>query len=324
MTQSIWIFLGLVFAAVLLLSQGLMVPVFGEARATRKRLKLRLAEIEAHSGHQAIQSLLREKYLRELSPLERRLESLPHLETLAAYIEQAGLKTLAYRVVLSALALGGLGSWLAWNFTRMPAVAAGGAVVGLVAPFLRIFYARSRRLAQFEEQMPEAIDVMRRALKAGHPFSGSIKLVAEDMDPPLAREFELTFADINYGNDARRAMLGLLERVPSVSVMAFVTAVLVQKETGGNLADILDQISKVIRGRFKFYRKVKTLSAEGRMSAWILGLVPFVLFALISIIQPDYLPGLLDDPDGRKLLVYAGIASFVGILWIRRIIRIDV
>ena len=165
---------------------------------------------------------------------------------------------------------------------------------------------------------------MKRALKAGHPFSATLKLVSEDMDDPVAREFELTFADINYGNDVRRAMLGLLQRVPSLTVMALVTAVLVQKETGGNLAEILEQISTVIRGRFRFYRKVRTLSAEGRMSAWILALVPFVLFIVISITTPDYLPALLETPLGVKLIAIAATMGVIGIYWIRKVIQIEV
>ena len=126
----------------------------------------------------------------------------------------------------------------------------------------------------FEEQLPDAIDTMTRALRAGHPFPAALKMIGDEFDDPVAAEFDLTFGDINYGNDVRRAMLGLLSRIPTVTVMALVTAVLVQKESGGNLAEILERISAVIRGRFKLYRKIKTLSAEGRMSAWVLAMVP--------------------------------------------------
>jgi len=122
----------------------------------------------------------------------------------------------------------------------------------------------------------------------------------------------------------RRAFLGLLERVPSVTMMSFVTAVLVQRETGGNLAEVLDQISRVVRGRFKFYRKVRTLSAEGRMSAWVLALVPLMLFSLISYTSPDYLPLLTHDPMGRKLITVAVGLGLLGVLWIRKLLRIEV
>ena len=144
------------------------------------------------------------------------------------------------------------------------------------------------------------------------------------MDKPVAEEFEMTFNDISYGSDVRRAMLGLLQRVPSVTLMALVTSILVQKETGGNLAEVLEQIAKVIRGRFKFQRKVKTLTAEGRMSAWVLATVPLVLFATISITTPSYLPTLVDDPRGHNMIIFGCISGLIGIFWIRRIIRIEV
>jgi tight adherence protein B len=179
-------------------------------------------------------------------------------------------------------------------------------------------------MQKFEEQLPDAIDIMKRALRAGHPFASTLKLVATDMDKPVAEEFEMTFNDISYGNDMRRAMLGLLERVPSVTVMALVTSILVQKETGGNLAEVLEQIAKVIRGRFRFQRKVMTLTAEGRMSAWVLALVPLVLFATIWVTTPSYLPILFEDPRGQNLIIYGCVSGVIGIAWIRKIIRIEV
>jgi tight adherence protein B len=319
-----WIFLGLVFLAVFLLAQGTVVPVFGEGRKMRKRLQARLHQVSTASSEPALSSLLRAKYLKELSPLERSLESLPMMEALGRVIEQSGRQTRAYRVVSLSLVLMIVLAITGWLMTRLLPVAIAAGLAGLVVPYLKVFQDRARRLAKFEEQMPEAIDVIKRALKAGHPFSQSLKLVAEDMDDPIAREFDLTFADVNYGNDVRRAMLGLLERVPSVTVMAFVTSVLVQKETGGNLAEILEQISSVIRGRFKFYRRVRTLSAEGRLSAWILSLVPLALFVVIWFTTPSYLPRLIEDPDGHALIFGAAGLTMVGILWIRRIIRIEV
>jgi tight adherence protein B len=197
-------------------------------------------------------------------------------------------------------------------------------VVGFAAPYMQLSIQRRRRLDKIEEQLPDAIDVIKRALRAGHPFNAAIKLVADDMDQPIAREFELTFSDLNYGNDVRRAMLGLVTRVPSVTVMALITSVLVQRETGGNLAEILDQIAKIVRSRFRFERKVRSLSAEGRMSAWVLAMVPLGLVVMLSIASPGYLPVLLKNPTGHKLLYGAGILAVIGVLWIRRIIQIQV
>jgi tight adherence protein B len=323
MSSGLMIFLAMVFAAVFLLSQGIVIPVFGEGNKVRKRLRQRLEEIDTASGEESYSSLLREKYLRSLSPFERWLESLPGMERISRIVEQAGKSTPAYRLIVAGIFLGCVLGAACWMYTRSPIWTPVCFVVGVALPFIKLFRDRKQRMEAFEEQLPDAIDSMKRALRAGHPFGAAIKLVSEDMDDPVAREFELTFADINYGNDMRRAMLGLLQRIPSLTVMALVTAVLVQKETGGNLAEILEQISTVIRGRFRFFRKVRTLSAEGRLSAWILAMVPFVLFVVISVTTPDYLPVLLEDPIGQKMIGVGFVMGVIGIFWIRRIIRIE-
>jgi tight adherence protein B len=318
------IFITLIFVTVFLLAQGLVVPVFGESAQARKRLKKRLAVIDSQGGDNSYSSLLRKKYLKRLSPLERFLEDLPAMESLAKTIEQAGHSTRAYRVVLLSIILGVSAAYVSWVMFRMPLMTAMFAAFATFLPVMKIRRDRTARLGKFEEQLPDAIDVMKRALRAGHPFSAALKLVAEDMDEPVAKEFELTFNDISYGNDVRRALLGLLSRVPSVTVMALVTSILVQKETGGNLAEVLEQIAKVVRGRFRFQRKVKTLTAEGRMSAWVLATVPLILFATIWVTTPDYLPVLIEDPRGQKMIMYGAVSGVIGIAWIRRIIRIEV
>lgn len=322
--QGIWLFVLLVFFAAVLLMQGTVVPVFSESRKMRKRIAARLSNVAQSGDGAEFASILREKYLRDLSPLERTLESLPVMERLSRLIEQSGRETPAYRVVVSAIALSIAANIAAWIFTRQWQAALAAALVGLVLPFLYVFRERAKRLEKFEEQMPEAIDVIQRALKAGHPFSQSLKLVAEDMDEPVSREFELTFADLSYGNDPRRALLGLLQRVPSVSVTALITAVLVQRETGGNLAENLGRISNVIRGRFRFQRKVKTLSAEGRLSGWILSMTPLALFGILWLMHPDYVARLTGHPKGPTLIYAAVFMGSVGVLWIRRLVRVEV
>ena len=324
MTSGMQMFVILVFVAVILLMQGMVVPVFGESGKARKRLKKRMAEIEAVGDGEAFSSLLRDKYLRRLSPFERRLESLPAMETVAKRIEESGHKILAYRLVLIALVMGVAGLVLSWFYYRSPMVTVTIALLATYAPFMKIKMDRIKRIQKFEEQLPDAIDTIKRALKAGHPLGASIKFVADESPNPVAEEFELVFGDINYGNDVRRAMLGLLSRVPSVTVMALVTAILVQKETGGNLAEILEKISTVIRGRFKLQRKVQSYTAEGRMSAWVLAIVPLVLFVALYITTPDYLPVLLEDERGHNMIVYGCVSTVVGVFWIRKILRIDV
>lgn len=324
MSDGMMFFIALIFVSVFLLVQGLAIPVFGESAQARKRLKQKLGEIESASGEEAYSSLLREKYLRKLAPWERQLESIPTMEALAAYIEQSGHKYLAYRVALLSIVIATLAAFASWAFFRIwyaPIVAA--AVTGYL-PFMKISSDRAKRMALFEEQLPDAIETMTRALRAGHPFPGALKMIGDEFDDPIASEFELTFGDINYGNDVRRAMLGLLGRIPTITVMALVTAVLVQKESGGNLAEILERISGVIRGRFRLYRKIKTLSAEGRMSAWVLAMVPLGLFVVLTVTTPDYLPTLLDDPRGQKMIVGSMFSAAIGIFWIRKILRIEV
>jgi tight adherence protein B len=323
MTSGVIIFLSLLGGAVFLLSQVLIVPAFGSDARTRKLLRRKLLEIDSVDAQREVASLLRQKYLHQLSPLARRLEDSPHMEALGRVIEQSGSTILAHRLVaLAALAAIG-GAVVAIFLTGNWAIALLAFIAGGSAPFVYIFRKRRARLEKFEEQLPDAVDVMKRALRAGHPFNTCIKLVAEDMDEPISREFELTFADVNYGNDVRRALLGMLLRVPSSNLMAVVTAVLIQKETGGNLAEIFERISLVIRSRFRFGRRVRTLSAEGRMSAWILTLVPIILFGVLWITTPSYLPPLLEHPGGQKMLGFAVAMMVVAVFWMRKIIRID-
>ena len=322
--RSNWIFISLVFVSMFLLVWGFVVPVFGESRNMRKRLLARLDTVAAANAQAQYASLLRDKYLGKLSPLERSFETVPGMERLTKLIEQSGKSTPAYRVVLLSVALAAAGGICGWMASRTWQVSVTAAVVALLLPIAKILRDRVRRMAQFDEQLPEALDVIKRALKAGHPFSQCLKLVAEDMDEPINAEFEKVFSEINYGSDVRSAMLGLLERVPNLSVMALVTVVMIQKETGGNLAETLERITAVIRGRFKLQRRVRTLSAEGRMSAWILAVIPVLLFAAISITQPQYMPMLVKDPRGPNLIMGAVTLGIIGIIWLRRIIKIDV
>ncbi len=323
-TEFILIFLGMIFLSVFLLSQGLAVPVFGEAGKVRKRIRERLHVLERASDVPNMQTILRQKYLTRLSPLEAALEQLPGMEKLAEMVEQGGHEFRAYRVIMLGLALAAGGAMLVWLWFPLwwASLAAGAALFWV--PILKISSDRGKRFAEFEEQLPDALDSMVRALKAGHPFNETLRLVADEQKGVVAHEFGLTFADINYGNDVRRAMLGLLERMPSMTVMMLVTSILLHRETGGNLTEILQRLSSLIRGRFRFQRKVKTLSAEGRMSAWVLVAIPFVLTIALMTTSPEYLPMLLKEPIGHKLIAGAFTAMLLGIFWIKKIIRIEV
>jgi tight adherence protein B len=324
MRDGLWIFALLVFFTVVLLVQGTVVPVFSNSRKMSKRIQARLQRLADTSGGPEFASLLREKYLRDLSSIERALESLPGMERLARMLEQSGLQILAYRVVLLSFVLSAAAAMVCWIISRWWPFSIIGALVGMAVPSFYVLQARAKRFARFEEQMPDAIDMIQRGLKAGHPFGHCLKLVAEDMEEPIGREFELTFADLSYGNDPRRALFALLQRVPSVSVTALITAVIVQRETGGNLAENLAKISSVIRGRFRFQRRVKTLSAEGRLSGVILSLTPLVLFGVLWLMHPEYIAILVNHPRGPTLISSAVAMGVIGLLWIRKLVRIEV
>jgi tight adherence protein B len=310
--------------AVSLLVWNLVIPVFGAERQAAKRLKKRLRHVAESENRPSAAGMLRDKYLDNLGPLGRRLESLPGMERLAMMIEQSGRETPAHRLMLLVLVIGTISGITAWYFTNNLYIGLAVALVAAPLPLMKISFDRAKRMAKFEEQLPEAMDIMVRALKAGHPFAETLRLVSEEMDQPIAKEFGITFADINYGLDIKQAFLNLLERVPNITLMTVVTAVIVQRETGGNLAETLSNISSVVRGRFRFQRKVRTLSAEGRMSAWVLVLIPFTLFLGLMVTSPTYLPILIQSPLGMKIIAVAFTLVIIGIFWLRRIIRIDV
>lgn len=318
------IFLVMVFVAVLLLVQSFMIPVFGENRRARKRLKNRLRSMHGMDNPEARVSLVRSKYLRDLTPLERWLEGLPGMQRLERLIEQAGRETLAYRVVLKAVLLAAAAGVISALAVRHPVLLVIPALLAAAYPFLRLAMDRSRRLVRFEEQFPDALVVMARALRAGHPFADALRLVADEMRAPISEEFRITFMEINYGGDVRTAMLGLLDRIRSVTVMAFVTSVLIQKDTGGNLAELLDGLAGVVRDRFRFHRKLKTLTAEGKLAAWVLSLLPFFMAGVLSLVNPNFLPMLTEDPAGRQMIVAGFVLMITGIVWMQRTVRIDV
>ena len=318
MELTAWLIPLLVFATV----AALVLTVISMASSDRdQRLRERMQRMNQSVDRVKPQSLLREQYLRELHPVERMLEDLPGISRVEKLCEQCGYHIPAYRVVALALGLALVASAVV-AMTGRPVMACVVFVVVLPLPFLKLAKDAADRMQAFEDQLPDALDVMSRALRAGNPFNGTLKVVAEEMDDPIATEFGVTFSDLNYGVDVKPAFLALLERVPNVSLSALVTAVLVQRETGGNMAEIMDRISAILRQRHRFRRRLKTLTAEGRMSAWILILMPFVLALVLSIMSPEYLPMLVEDPLGIKLILVAlGVMTF-GVFWIRRVIRV--
>ncbi|HVT34820.1 MAG TPA: type II secretion system F family protein [Nevskiaceae bacterium] len=313
-----WLISAIVFVAVFMAALALVSYLGG---AGRRRLQQRMQQLNQAAPVEEARSLLREQYLRDLTPLERFLEALPGMRNIERLSEQSGRRVPAYRVVLLSLGLAALGALVLLACGR-PFLALVAAAVLLPAPYLKLLNDRNNRVTLFEEQLADALDVMSRALKAGNPFNETLKVVAQEMSDPISTEFGITFSDINFGVSVKSALLGLLERVPNISLSAMVTAVLVQRETGGNMAEILERVAQILRQRHRFKRRLRTLTAEGRMSAWVLVLMPFALAVVLSIVSPDYLPRMTQDPFGVQLIIGAVVMMGLGVLWIRRVIRV--
>jgi tight adherence protein B len=239
-------------------------------------------------------------------------------------IAQAGLQMKAGKLVLMSACLG-LGVFVAAGFFY-PGTPVGpllGLVVALI-PYGVVAYLRQKRLQEFEERFPEALDLLGRAVRAGHAFTTGLEMIAKESPEPIASEFRTTFEEQNFGLPLRDALLNMTERVPSIDVRFFVTALLIQKETGGNLAEILDGLSRVIRDRFRIYREVRVRTAQGRLTAGILIALPVFMMIVLMVLNPTYMRVLFQDPKGPLVLTIAGVMQVIGSLTIWKIIHIEV
>ena len=194
----------------------------------------------------------------------------------------------------------------------------------LGVPYFLVRRARARRLHRIEYQLPDAADFIARALRAGHSFTNVLQIVGNELSEPLSGEFRIAREEINYGVPMSEALHNMAARIPLTDLRYLIIAVLIQRETGGNLAEILGNISQIIRGRLKLAAQVRVLSAEGRMSAWILGLLPFTVAGVMVVLNPEYIKILWTDPSGIRLLWYALAMIVVGVFWLRKVIRIRI
>jgi tight adherence protein B len=318
------LFAGMIFVIVLLMTQAFVAPLMGSRRQARQRLRARIRDLGSSSEGAAHASLVRDKYLQRFSPWERRLESLGFMGRIRDALNHAGVEQPAYRMVMVCLALTVIAGLLAFWQTASGATALVVSTVAALTPYLLLQRRRHKRLQAFEEQLSDALSVVARSLRAGMPFSEALHIVATEMPEPVGKEFGRVFSELNYGGDVKTALLGMLERMPTVAVMGVVTAVLIQRETGGNLAEVLDRISGLLRQRFRFQRSLRTLTAEGRGTAWVVAVMPFALAAVAEMLSPGWITDFVRDPTGRQLFIGAFVMMVVGILWLRRLVRIDV
>lgn len=325
MVDSIFLMFGVaVFVAVVLSLESGFIWWNSTRGPEARRMEHRLREASAGVHGQSQLSILKQRALSESKGLERLLLLLPRVHSLDRTLVQSGLN-------LSVGEFAGL--TIAAFFIGLLSMLfmARGIGVGLLLgafmatwPSIHVLRARAMRLVKIESQLPDAIDLMGRALRAGHAFPTALQMVGEEVSDPIGAEFRVLFDEINYGVPMNDAMLNLLSRVPSTDLRYFVVAVMIQRETGGNLAELLDSISAIVRGRLKLMGEIRTLSAEGKMSAWVLSLLPFVLGGVIQLVNPGFLSVLWTDPFGLKL-VYGVIALMLFGIWLMsRIIKIRV
>ncbi len=239
-------------------------------------------------------------------------------------IEQADLEWSVGRIVFLSLLIAVATAWFGQFVVKNVIIALVVAIVLGSAPYVYVRVKRAARLRKFNSLLPDAIDLMSRALKAGHSVSSSIEMIAQEISPPVGPEFRRLFEEQNFGLPLREAMLNLANRVPIADVQFLVTAILVQKETGGNLVEILDKTASVLRDRMRLQGQVRVYTAQGRLTGWILSLLPFVIFGIISTINPGYAHILLDDPLGQKLIIAGLVLMAFGIWVIRKVIDIKV
>ncbi|MFK3739466.1 type II secretion system F family protein [Massilia sp. TN1-12] len=320
-------FVVFLFAAVILGIEGVYLWWMSEHGAAAQRIARRLQLMSGSQGPgragERISILKQRRYSsREL--LDRLLHQVAPAHRLDRLLVQAGVKwSVGQFLAWSGIALlGGLLVTAGWPVPLPARLAA--ALLFAFIPLALVRRTRHRRLARVEEQLPDAADFIARALRAGHSFSNVLQIVGNELSEPLSGEFRIVREEINYGVPMAEALHNLAARIPLTDLRYLVIAILIQRETGGNLAEILGNISHIIRDRLKLAAQVRVLSAEGRMSAWILGLLPFAVGAMMLIVNEDYIRVLWTDPAGIRLLWTAFWMIVVGVLWLRRAIRIRI
>ena len=243
---------------------------------------------------------------------------------LQGLIERAGYSTTLGKVVLGSVFAAAVGALVARQFVGEPIVVIAAGLLFGSTPIMFFKRAATRRLEKFEEQFPEAIDLIARALRAGHAFTTGLGMVADEVAEPVRTEFRLLHDRQNYGMPLPDALRSLAERVPLLDARFFVTAVLTQRESGGNLSEVLDSLSKLIRERFRLKRQVRVLSAHGRITGSVLAALPLVLTAIMFVIAPQHIGILFTDPLGQRMVAVGAVLQVIGYLAMRRIVNIEI
>jgi tight adherence protein B len=288
-----------------------------------RRIRTRLETLTRERSPISEATLIKELEVPRTAFVERLIAGTLRAEHAKRLIAQAGVAWTADTFFIATAVCFFVGFFAAWALAGW-LVGLGAGIAAAFLPFTHVSRQRNKRLRAFETQFPETLDLVSRALRAGHAFGSGLKVAAEEGPEPMATEFRVATEEINLGLALPQALLNLADRVPLADIRFFVTAVLIQRETGGNLTEILGNISALIRERLRLLANVRVLSAEGRFSAWILIALPIFAGGAILVLNPGYLTVLVVDPLGKRILTGGAILMFLGVVWMRRMVRIRV
>jgi len=316
---SIWIFI------VALLMVELLIYTYNKIRyPNRKKIKERLKNLSTGVYESGSPDILKNRNLSQIPFLDKILAQIPIVQSIENLIKQANSNRSVVFYLLLSFFVGLTGFLAVWFFTRNLWFGLFVAVFAASCPFIMLRIKKNRRIKRFQKQLPDALDLLARALKAGHAFTSGLKLAADELKDPLGSEFAETIDEINFGVSVSDALKNLTKRIDCPDLRFFAVSVILQRETGGNLAEIMESLASLIRKRFKFEGKVKVLSAEGRFSAAVLLALPILIGVLVRLLNPEYIEILFQEPAGRITMLVALVSMAFGFVVIRRMIKINV
>jgi tight adherence protein B len=315
----------LVFVAVALgsVSIALIVEWGSERRRQRAVIDALRKHGDALLGEDG-ETLLRGGAKRQAVWAQRLAARTPRLQDIGLMIQQAGLTWGLDSFLLLSVGLAVALGFAVLLVTRFPALSVFGAALGAYLPYFYVKRKAIARINAFEGGLPEAIDLLGRAIRAGHPLSSGMKMVADETQEPIAGEFQRTFEEQRFGLPFDDAVQAMADRVNLVDVRILVTAILIQREVGGNLAEVLDNIASVIRARFTIRRQLRVYTAQGRFSGYVLAVLPIAVGTIIYMLNPEYMSILWTHKIGKLMLVTAIVLQLIGYAWIRKIINIEI
>lgn len=323
--NSFLVLVVLVFVALLLLFESGWLAWSARYGAHARRIQDRLATAGSTRERVAQSRLMRERMLSDVPSVQRLLGRWAAMHAMDRYIRQSGLDWTVGKLLLSCAALAAV-AWMLtraqWGAGALPALAA--TLLAASAPLLFVKWRRQRRLQLLQRQLPDALDLLTRALRAGHSFPSALKMSGEELPQPIAGELRLVHDEVNFGTSLDGALTHLAERVPLTDLRYFVVAVLVQRDSGGNLTELLANLGQLVRERLKLFARIRVLSSEGRLSSWVLAVMPFGLAALMNIFNPEFMGVMWTDPIGVTITQYLLVLMAVGIVVLVKIVKIRV